>query len=165
MTGFVKALIAPPRCVGCGERLNVFEGEEDRAFCKECRVKWEKAKRKVCVGCRLENVECICESKLIKGTRILSLVKFGSENSCDRLIYALKRRRNRRYFDFAVDELYKRLRSEGQLIMTDLSGAVFVNVPRNIHTKNLFGFDHAQLLASALAEKTGGEYRNLLFPQ
>ena len=162
MIDIVKNLIAPPRCAGCGERLDIFDGSCDKAFCDTCRSKWEKTKRMVCFGCKLENVECICEGKMLKGTRILSLIKFGKEISCDRLIYALKRRKNKRLFDFAADELYKRLLAESPLITSRLSDTIFTNVPRNIRSKNEFGFDHAQLLAMELAERSGGEYRKLI---
>ena len=162
MIDFVKNLIAPPRCAGCGERLSIFDGASEKAFCNTCRGKWEKAKRSMCSGCKRENVECICRVKALRGTKVLSLIKFGSDPSCDRLIYALKRRRNERFFDFTVDELYRRLISEGNLLTGDLSKIVFANVPRSIGSKNTFGFDHAKTLAMSLANKTGGEYRRLL---
>ncbi len=162
MITFVKNLLAPPRCAGCGERMGAFDDFGAAAFCDTCRIKWERAKRSMCSGCKLENVECVCDSKAIKGTRILSLIKFGNSMSCDRLIYSLKRRHNKRFFDFAVDELYKRIRAEEKLIMTDLSSAIFTNVPRSLHSKSSFGFDHAQLLAISLAERMGGDYRSLL---
>ena len=162
MIDFVKNLMAPPRCAGCGERLSIFDGSSEKAFCNTCRGKWEKAKRSMCSWCKHENVECTCRIKALKGTRVLSLIKFGSDPSCDRLIYALKRRRNERFFDFTVDELYRRLVSEGDILKGDISKVVFTNVPRNVGSKNTFGFDHAKLLSLSLANKTGGEYRNLI---
>ena len=162
MTDFVKNLIAPPKCVGCGERLSIFDDAHKKAFCDDCRSEWERVKRSVCGGCNLENVECICQSKNIKHTRILSLIKFGKDGRCDRLIYSLKRRNNKRLFDFATEELYKRLRTEEIVFGMKLKDAVFTNAPRSVRNKNKFGFDHAQLLAKSLAEKTGVEYQKLL---
>ena len=158
MTEFFKNLIAPPRCVGCGERLSVFDGSCEKAFCEKCRGRWERAKSSICSICKQENVDCSCNVKTVKNTRTISLIKFGEDACCDRLIYALKRHRNERFFDFAADELCKRLKREEKMLITDLSGAVFVNVPRSIKTKNSFGFDHAQILASSLAESMSGEY-------
>lgn len=162
MAGFLKNLIAPPRCVGCGKRMDIFDDFGEKAFCDDCRNKWERAKRSMCNGCNRENVECICECKLIKSTRVLSLVKFGRDGICDRLIYTLKRRRNKRFFDFAADELYRRLKKEEKMFMTDFSGAIFTNVPRSVKSKNSFGFDQAELLAKSIAEKMGGDYCSLL---
>ena len=162
MIDFIKNMVSPPRCIGCGERLSIFDGSSEKAFCNNCRGKWERTKRSMCAGCKRENVECICDSKLVKNARIFSITKFGNDMGCDKLVYTLKRRRNKRAFDFASDELYKRLRAEEALLMTDLGNVIFTNVPRNAKTKNLYGFDHAQRLAVLLSEKTGGEYRRLL---
>ena len=162
MTDFVKNLVAPPKCVGCGERLSIFDDSYKKAFCDNCRSDWERAKRLVCSGCNLENVDCICRSKNIKDTRILSLIKFGKSAKCDRLIYALKRRNNKRLFDFASDELYNRLRNEELMLGLELKDVVFTNVPRSVRNKNKSGFDHAQILAKSLAERTDGEYQKLI---
>ena len=162
MTDFAKNLIAPPKCAGCGERLSAFDDTYKKAFCDSCRGEWERVKRSTCAGCNLENVECICQSKNIKNTRILSLIKFGKDSRCDRLIYALKKRRNQRFFDFAVDELYRRLRAEENKFGIKPKETVFTNVPRKVGTKNLYGFDHAQILAMSLAERTDGSYQKLL---
>ena len=162
MIDFVKNLIAPPRCAGCGMRMSVFDEHSDKAFCDKCRGKWERVKRTVCSGCSYENADCVCKLKLIKNTRILSLIKFTQDPACDRLIYAMKKRRNKRIFDFASDELYKRLVREEKMLFADFSRAVFTNVPRNAKSKNLYGFDQAELLAVAVSEKMGGEYKRLL---
>ena len=162
MSGFIKNLLAPPKCAGCGERLSIFDDSAEKAFCDNCRGAWEHAKRSVCKGCGLENVECICKIKGVKNARVLSLIKFGHSRECDRLIYTLKKRRNQRLFDFAADELYRRLSTEEKLTGIKLEDAIFTNVPRNTRSKNRYGFDHAQLLAASLSERTGGEYDKLI---
>jgi ComF family protein len=64
--------------------------------------------------------------------------------------------------DFASNELYKRLRRDEELMGTDYSDFIITNVPRNLKTKNLYGFDHAAVLAESLAELMDVRYEKLL---
>lgn len=157
---FLRKLINPPRCAGCGERMSAFSNHI-QAFCPDCRARWERLKRRACAKCGRENAECLCSVRNLK-VRALSIVKFGVEGSADRFIYALKNRRNKTYFDFATDELCKRLKKEEMLRFDDFSEAVFTNVPRNLRTKSSIGFDHAELMARGVAEKMNAEYMPLL---
>lgn len=159
---FLIKLIDPPRCAGCGERFDVLENDRVDALCDKCRAEWEKSKLTICNGCGHENVACTCRGKYLKDTRILSVVKFGKKSCCDRLIYALKQRNVSRYFDFAADELYRRLRSEEKLMVLDLSDAIITNVPRNMKTRILYGFDHAEILAEKIADRMNAQYESLL---
>lgn len=155
-------LAFPPRCAGCGERFDIFENDTIGAFCPTCRAAWEREKMSVCKGCGHESVSCDCVGRFLKDTRVLSLVKFGQKGCVDRLIYSLKRKRNDRFFDFASEELYKRLKSEEALMGADFSDAVITNVPRRIKTRREFGFDHAATLAEAVSELMGVDYSGLL---
>lgn len=155
-------LIDPPRCAGCGERFDIIENDRIEAFCDKCRAEWEKAKISPCSGCGHESVACICGVKYLKDARILSVAKFGKVPCVDRLIYALKHKRVSRYFDFAASELYRRLKSEEKLAVTDLSDAIITNVPRNVRTRISYGFDHAEFLAERVAELMGASYESLL---
>lgn len=159
---FLIKLVAPPRCAGCGKRFDIVNQDRVGAFCDKCRTEWEKAKISVCEGCGHESAACICSGKYLKGTRILSVIKFGKVPCCDRLIYALKQRRVAKYFDFAADELCRRLREEEKLTVTDLSDAIITNVPRNERTRRTFGFDHAEILAESVAELMSARYESLL---
>jgi ComF family protein len=106
----------------------------------------------------MESIDCVCSGKKFDGARLLSIFKFGYGGSADKFIYVLKRKSNKRFFDFAEDELYKRLLSEEKLMLTDFSQAYFVNVPRSRRSILEYGFDHAELLAKGVAARIGGEY-------
>jgi ComF family protein len=159
---FLIRLVAPHRCAGCGKRFDIINDDRVGAFCDKCRAEWEKAKIAVCNGCGHESAACICEGKYLKNTRILSVVKFGKVPCCDRFIYALKQRRVSKYFEFAADELYRRLREEEKLTVTSFSDAIVTNVPRNTKTRKLFGFDHAEILAESVAELMETRYESLI---
>ena len=160
---FLKRLINPPRCAGCGERMSVFSNNRTQALCQNCRVKWERLKSRACAKCGRASVECTCTVRNLKNVRVLSLVKFGVDSSADRFIYALKNRRNEIFFDFAIDELYRRLCKEEMIRLDDFSGAIFTNVPRNQKTISSLGFDHAEIMAKGVAEKMDAEYKILLY--
>lgn len=162
MLDFVRKLFAPPRCAGCGERFDIFENDNIRALCDNCRAEWEKAKMSFCHGCGRESVACVCKGRYLKDVRILSLVKFGQKSCCDRLVYLLKRQALPRLTEFASNELCKRIRRDEELMATDYSDAIITNVPRNVKTKALYGFDHAEELAEGLAELMDVRYEKLL---
>ena len=159
---FIKNLFNPPRCAGCGERLDIFNSESVSALCLKCRSEWEKLKCSRCGGCGFENVACNCSARFVKNVTILSVSKFGKKNSVDRFVYALKRTGITKFFDFAVDELCRRLRKEEKLYLRDFSKAIFTNVPRSLSARIGYGYDHAELLARGVAERMGAEYRELL---
>ena len=158
---FLKRLINPPRCAGCGERMSAFLSNYT-ALCPYCRAKWERAKRRACAKCGRASVECLCGVRNLKNVRALSLIKVGADSSADRFIYALKNRRNEIFFDFAIEELYRRLCKEEMIKLDDFSSAIFTNVPRNQKTISSVGFDHAELMAVGVAERMNAEYLPLL---
>ena len=155
---FIKKLIFPPKCACCGELLDILGSECTDAMCRKCRGEWESAKLRICKKCGMESVDCVCSGKKFDNARLLSIFKFGYGGSADKFIYVLKRNNNKRFFDFAIDELYKRLLSEEKLMLVDFSDAYFVNVPRSRKAILEYGFDHAELLAKGVASRIGGQY-------
>ena len=155
---FLKKLVFPPSCACCGERLDIFGHECTDALCRKCRGDWESAKLRICKACGMESVDCVCTGKKFDNSRLLSIFKFGNGGSADRFIYVLKRKSNKRFFSFAIDELYKRLRSEEKLMLIDFSDAYFVNVPRSRKAILEYGFDHAEILARGVAGRIGAKY-------
>lgn len=162
ITELIPRLVLPPKCGGCGERIDIFKNDKIDAFCPECRRRWEMAKMSICAKCDRENCSCICDTKYLKDTRVLTLVKFGVGGCSDRFVYRLKQRPVNRYFDFAAAELYKRLKREAALTGEDLSKAIYINVPRIPWNRRQFGFDHASKLAKRVAALAGGEFLPVL---
>ena len=161
---FLSELLFPPKCVGCGERLDSFEDTFDGgyAFCVNCRAEWEREKLNACPTCRVAAIECTCRPEILDKKHIdcISLVKFGRVQSADRLIYSLKK--TRKNFDFASTELAKRFLTYAEKTDKDISNAIFTNVPRKRASIARFGFDHAKILAKMIAEKSGYPYEELL---
>ena len=159
-------LLFPPKCIGCGKRMSVFDGEVDElgAFCENCRAEWEKDKVLECPTCRVAAVECTCTPNVLDRKHIdcISLVKFGRTESVDRLIYSLKKRKSEKNFGFASDELAKRFITYMDKEGLSVSDVIFTHVPRKRTTITRYGFDHAEILAKETAKKVGGKYERLL---
>ena len=163
---FLSELLFPPKCVGCGDRLDSLEDTCDGgyAFCINCRAEWEREKLNACPACRVAAIECTCRPEILDKKHIdcISLVKFGRVQSADILIYSLKKRKLRKNFDFASTELAKRFLTYAEKTDKDFSDAIFTNVPRKRSSIARFGFDHAKILAKMTAEKAGYPYERLL---
>ena len=163
---FLSELLFPPKCVGCRERLDVFDDKRrlEDAFCPKCRAEWEREKLESCPSCGVAAVDCTCGPSMLKRKYIdcISLIKFGRTLAADRLIYTLKKKRLSKAFDFASSELSKRFKSYCVRYNIDLSDAIFTSVPRKATSVATYGFDHAKLLSEMTAALTGNEYKELL---
>ena len=163
---FLSELLFPPKCVGCKERLDIFDGKrrDEDAFCPKCRAEWEREKLESCPSCGVAAIDCACCPSTLKRKYIdcIALIKFGRTLSADRLIYTIKKRRIQKAFSFASDELAKRFKGYCHRYNLDLSEAIFTNVPRKASSVARYGFDHAKLLSEMTAKLTGNEYAELL---
>lgn len=157
--GFVRNLIFPPKCVGCGEKFNIFANdyEEGTVYCPNCRSEWEKTKLMPCPSCKRASIDCDCVPPTLKEISAISLIKFGRCYNSDRLIYALKRRNNSAIFDFAADELSRRLKTYIREFKLDTNELVLTHVPRKPSSVSTYGFDHAQRLAKGVSDRLGIE--------
>lgn len=155
--GIIRKLIFPPKCVGCGEKFNIFAVgyDEKEVYCINCRAEWERTKISPCNTCKKACIDCYCVPDPLNGTVAISLIKFGRSYSSDRLIYALKRRNNERIFDFASSELARRLKTYMWEFKKDGSEMVITHVPRKPSSVSTYGFDHAERLACGISERTG----------
>ncbi len=163
---FLSELLFPPKCVGCRERLDIFDDRRrsDDVFCPKCRAEWEREKLEGCPSCGVAAVDCACCPPTLKRKYVdcISLIKFGRTLSADRLIYTLKKRKLEKAFSFAADELARRFELYCYRYNVDLSEAIFTNVPRKSSSVAAYGFDHAKLLSEMTAKLTGNRYSELI---
>lgn len=163
---FLSELLFPPKCIGCKERLDIFDEKrrDEDAFCPKCRAEWEREKLDNCPSCGVAAIDCACCPPTLKRKYVdcIALIKFGRTLSADRLIYTIKKRRLQKAFSFASDELAKRFKVYCYRYNVDLSEAIFTNVPRKASSVAKYGFDHAKLLAEMTAGLTGNRYMELI---
>ena len=160
MKHFVKYLLFPPTCAGCGERFDVFAEEEIPAFCLKCRVAWEAAVTAPCELCGRALSKCTCMPELLRQSGCSELHKLCRYEPERRkrigthTVLTLKDRRVTRVFDFLGSELAHGLLADN---------AVVTYVPRSREGASRAGFDQGKELARALAKHGGYPFLSLFF--
>ncbi len=153
--------ILVPKCAACNEPL----GRDDRALCPKCMTVYREIKTRNCPECAKLYSECSCTNKYLAGHFVKGLAKLMPYRNTERfapanaLIYKMKRKKRKDIFDFMADELSAAILASLPQIE---EGTVVTNVPNRRKTVAFYGFDHAGLLAKAVAERLGCEYIPLL---
>ena len=100
-------------CVGCGERMGYEYREE--AFCDACRIDFERAKTVSCPECFASMSECRCIPKpllsagVIEYRKLVAYLPSGESNPENKLLYFLKRNKNKRVALFVAKQLVYKL--------------------------------------------------------
>ena len=149
-----------PKCVGCGERLKINE----MAICSSCMKSHIELKTRDCSRCFNTYDKCACSNKFLKQHKVNRVIKIfryikqeeGSPSN--NLIYTLKRNNRRDVVDFLSDELVKSIKFS----LPNFKDFIITNVPRRPSAIIKYGYDHAAVLAKAIARKLGIEYKSLL---
>lgn len=161
---FIHRYIVVHKCAGCSEILEYERVEE--AFCPICKLAWNTAKTENCGDCFKEISECACMPKKLSSAGALTLRKlvyYSPERSGDpqnRLIYKLKKVKNKRYAHFVALQLKPLVLEElKNLIPTDadtLAQKVLITfAPRSKRARTDNGFDQSELICRELSELTG----------
>ena len=164
---FLRWFVSVRKCAGCGEILDAEHYYE--TFCDDCQLSWKASMTVGCENCFLPAVECKCMPKQLSSAGALCLRKlffYESENSRSpqmRLIYWLKRRRVTRTVDFAAQNVARLIWNELEELglAEEREKFIVTSVPRGKRGLTEYGFDHAALIASTLADKLGLEFSAL----
>ncbi len=150
-----------PKCICCRARLNI----KERALCSSCIKSYENTKNRDCPKCGKMLYECGCTNPYLANHFVKGLAKiyryrqteeFAAANS---IVYRLKKKNRKDAVDFISDELVLSIKKA----LPELpQNTVITNVPNRKKAIADMGFDHAEELAKAVAEKLGLEYKKLL---
>ena len=104
--------ITVPKCVGCGEKLNI----EDRALCQKCSDEYKDNLYLNCSICAKPLNRCICTNDYLDAHYIHRVVKVyryhtARRISSNNLIYSLKRDNRKDVVDFLADELSQAIKA------------------------------------------------------
>lgn len=161
---FLRRLIFVPTCVICKERLSPFPDSSISThgkicLCNDCHKKWREATGELCSRCAIPAYRCTCVPKLLSDnySNIPSLFFYDAEteNAQNKVIYSLKRIRNRELTEFLAFELYPHLVDEIKAKGISRDSLVFTWIPRRKSTISKYGFDHGRELARALSRLMG----------
>ncbi len=149
-----------PKCVGCDTKLQI----DDIALCKRCMRSHTLLKERNCSRCAKTLDKCDCSNEYLKKHKIKRLVKVfryipeEEGTPSNNLIYNLKRNNRADVLDFLSNELAKAINNS----LVDSQKYIITNVPRRKSEIKRFGYDHAAVLAKAVASLLGAEYKLFL---
>ena len=151
--------ITVPKCVGCGEKLNI----EDRALCQECSDEYKDNLYLNCSICAKPLNYCICTNDYLDAHYVHKVVKVYRYHtdrriSSNNLIYSLKRDNRKDVVDFLSDELSQAIKSG----IKNPESYLFTSVPRRRSEIVKYGMDHAEVLAKKVAKQLGAKYEKML---
>ena len=151
--------ISVPRCVGCGERIEV----NDIALCSACKIEYEDSKLRNCPRCAKLLPWCDCTNKHLDAHFIHRLIKVfryspRGRGQSNELIFSLKRDNRSDVLELLSRELSEAIRNN----VDEPQNYVFTSVPRRRKAIVKYGIDHAELLASAVAKRLGAKYIKIL---
>lgn len=153
--------ISVPKCVLCHDKLDY----EDRGLCKKCMVEYQRHKQRDCPHCAHILSECSCSYEQLEAHGIKKFIKLFRYSKAEAsmpsnyLIYSLKQDNRSDVLSFLADELATAIKYSFDLTKAEY---VITNVPRRKTAIVNFGYDHAERLARAVADRLGIEYAALL---
>ena len=134
-------LIYPQRCAECSDFCS-------DALCEKCLKRLRKLTSYTCAKCGKPLGKCVCKEINVEFERCVSA--FGFEDPCvSSLIYKLKSNGEKITADFLIKSLSERIQKEYADISFDF--VTYVPVTRRQYNKK--GFDHAEIIASALSNE------------
>ena len=161
---FLRRLIFVPTCVICKERLSPFPDKKMQVhgkvcLCNDCSKKWREATGELCTRCSMPAYKCTCVPKFLKDKyeSIPSLFFYDAEteNAQNKVIYSLKRIRNKELTEFLAFELYPHIIDEINASGISRDSLVFTWIPRKNSSISKYGFDQGRELAIALSRLFG----------
>jgi ComF family protein len=143
-------LLSVPKCIGCKERLS----REDFVFCPKCAEEYKNLINRSCSRCLHKLNSCSCANYYLnthfvhKVIKVYRYIHREERIPTNELIYSLKRENRGDVLKFLTDELKAAIDNS----VSDAKNFVFINVPRRKESIKKYGYDHAKLLAKALAK-------------
>lgn len=151
-------LLFPPRCAACGQLLPW--SPQAPALCAECGKRWDSEKMECCSICANRVGDCLCQPEEMEKAHSKGLCKLvpyshQSKNAPqNRMIYRLKKVRDKRTPAFLAQELAPQLRhimEEAQ--KAEPTAFAVCYVPRGRAAALKYGTDQAKELARAVARE------------
>ncbi|MBR2926568.1 MAG: ComF family protein [Clostridia bacterium] len=163
----IGELLFPPKCVGC-RRLLDWHQIDKGAFCADCQKLWESEALEACEHCGKPVKECRCVTSAMERARCSAFCKrvyyrHGMQMPVqNRLIFAIKRSRTPRLFEFCAKALSEEVKRMMEEEAPDADSVIVCHVPRRRAAYLEYGNDQAKLLARALARELSLPYTSLL---
>lgn len=153
--------VSVPKCVSCKRMLSM----DDRALCANCLKIYNEEKTRSCSNCSKAMPECSCQNYYLKTHFVSSLSKLvrytpgSGKKPSSGIIFKMKNKPREDVIGFVADQLTESILNSNP----DISPTTVVtNVPNRRSAIRYRGFDHAQVLAVAVAKRLNLEFMPLL---
>lgn len=150
MNSFIYYLF-PRRCAVCSVVIP-YKTE----LCPECEKLISPIHKKLCLRCGLPKEHCDCKKYAYHFRAVIS--PFLNADAAQRAIYGFKFSKNRDAADFFARHMAERIKEK----LGDVNFECVTSVPMHPCKRSASGYDHAEILARAVAREMHLPYRRLL---
>ncbi len=150
MNSFAHYLF-PRRCAVCGSVVGHCE-----KLCSDCENLIEPIVEKRCKRCGLPKHKCECKRYAYHFRAVVS--PFINKDSAQRGIYGFKFGKNRDAAEFFAYYIAKNVKEQ----LCDVNFDCVTVVPMHPQKRRITGYDHAEILARAVAREMGLPFKRLL---
>ena len=154
---WMRCLIAGEKCIACGEMNTRGQG----LMCRKCEDELKRSHLLLCPDCNRYARDCVCPSRIMQNSKIDVLIKYAfydaelRDSSLNRIIRRLKRIPDRLAFSYFAAILSQPLAALAAARLFTKDNTVIVHIPRNKKSIARDGHDQAEMLASAIAKRSG----------
>lgn len=158
----IRDLLFPPKCLICSDTTVAGKSE----ICDSCLSRWRSLTAAKCPRCGKTAERCRCNFLCLGDVKCAGALFFYDYTDSEladgkRLIYTLKRSRDRRIARFLARETAAMLLKYCISEEIDPRGALVTAAPRSDDAVREYGFDHGAQLAHLTAYYIGAQYESL----
>ncbi len=143
-------LIFPRRCAVCGKVI-----DRDRSVCSDCEAELEYIDKN-CSVCGAIQKYCECKYKVYRFSGCVA--PFYKGDNSMKMIYRFKFGNKTDSADFLAEKIYEKVNEYFKDVQFDVVTAVPASFFKYIYK----GYNHSEVIAKAVAERMGVDYKRLL---
>ena len=150
-----RALLFPPKCVCCGERLPY---DTTLPLCKSCADDWERETVEPCGFCQKPVSKCLCATPHMKSTGVSTLFKLayykaGKKTCPNRILFRMKESASAPLYSFVATRLSEKVLAYLQEKKISVSDCILTYAPRHRRAVFRTGMDQAERLSRELSRE------------
>ena len=164
----IRNLLLPPRCLACRKLLPFDGGGGEDIMCRECRGAFEAAKIKMCRTCAAFALDCRCMPDGLESAGCSALIKLAEYRASDlhgvinSIVNNSKRYKYNDGFEFLACQLLHGIRKALDDFDINECDVLVTYCPRSWHSRHIYGFDQAEMLARHITRQSDMTFAKLL---
>ena len=161
---WLRCLLSGEKCIACGEMNTHGQG----LMCRACEDDLKRAHLLICPDCNRYARDCYCSSRIMQNNNLGILIKYAfydaelRDSALNRIIRRLKRIPDRLAFSYFAAILSQPLADLAAARSFTKDNTVITHIPRSKSMIAKDGHDQAEMLAAAIAKRSGFKHAALL---